>query len=234
MLRTLIASGADRRNLEQAFKGAIHMCRYDMLVMLLDAGVDMNHKSAIRFTPEEDSETFLEKEGPIHDRQEVFGGEDSMSRPHEYNEGSPRDDILVETPLIIVVAAGYGEEAMKCVALLVRSGADVGRIGTRHYEYADDWTLSSVNDNAHDNGVLITSRRYKYMPSGRKTSPVHTAAYYRDLDMVQFLVDNGANVNLTIDDHYTALTSALHGEGYDCEVRIISLGPEQARIRLQS
>jgi len=216
-LRTLIASGADRRNLEEAFRGAIYMCRYDMLVMLLDAGVDVNDKSAIGFTAREDSETFLEKEEPIQDSQGVLSGEDSMRRPRECTEGNPRDDIPEKTPLIIVVAAGYGKEAMKCVALLLRSGADTNRIGTRHYEYADDWTWSSFNDKIS-----------KSMPSGRKTSAVHTAAYYRNLDMVQFLVDNGANVNLIIHDRYTALTSALHSEGYDCEVRFISLGLEGA------
>ena len=52
------------------------------------------------------------------------------------------------------------------------------------------------------------------LPAGRKTTPLQTAAYYRDFAMVQYLIQKGADVNLIINSDTTALTSALHSEGY--------------------
>ena len=205
-LKMLIPRGINKRSLGEAFSLAINLCRYEFLVVLIEAGVEVKDNPApapavSRYYRSEliDQSDKHPSDNPcnFYKGQLVIPGPNYKNNRFEYS--------LVKLPLIDVVTSGFREAAIKCASILISSGADVNRIGVRDYIYADDWTwCGNLNDDL--SGINTVERA---------TTALHTAAYYQNCDMIEFLVREGADVNLVIDDHYTALKSALDGEGYD-------------------
>ncbi len=103
------------------------------------------------------------------------------------------------TPLIASIQS-TSPKSTKCFQYLIDAGANVNRVCARLWQYADDYTDNS-------DGSLS-------MPIGRKTTALHTAAYHGRLNMMRTLVDRGADVNLSLGEQHTALSSALGSEGY--------------------
>lgn len=215
-LRMLINSGLSMRSLVKVLEYAAFRCRPDILAILLDAGVNANGDP----TPDAGSIEYLAAAFQRGEQMNTTAPPMSKSA-HTTNlrEAAGRvdgDSALRRTPLIQAAQALRGEDRLKCVALLIGAGADVNRIAARTYEYADDWTLCT-DENGHDGLIArgtVRKIHSKLMPHGRKTTALHTAAYYKNYRLVRMLIENGADVNLLIDDNITALTSALHSEGY--------------------
>lgn len=118
------------------------------------------------------------------------------------------------TPLVSAIVAlwSYHEasDQYKCFKILLDAGADANRLSARDYFYADDFIKGNGSWSA---------------PTGRYTTPLFTAAYLKRLDNIRELVRRGADVNFTLGEHTTALSSALDGESYGVNHIIADLSP---------
>lgn len=210
-LRKTIISGACKSTLNRALVAAADKCEYEVFTMLIDADVDVDGWAYDDSTPgHNDVENFQylathnnddEKHTTIIDQ----GEEHQMLRTEEAAEDNDGACEFYETPLIYVVAHDRRFENAKmkaCADLLLDSGANVNRVGARSYFYA-----SEVEN-------MVRSDESGFDRWENKTSPLHTAVYYRNLDMIEFLVEKGADVNLIINDSYVPLKSALDSEIY--------------------
>lgn len=215
-LRMLITSGACKRNLNIALIAAANLCQYEVLTMLIDAGVDVDGRADDDSTPElhdiENIQYVATQDNDDERQKTLIDPEegDLMLQSDDDREDSGNAYPFAQTPLITVVASGScpfdrpEKDAIRkaCAELLVNSGANVNRVGARSYVYASEWEITSLG---HESGF----DRYE-----NKTSPLQTAAYRRDLDMIEFLVEKGADVNLVIDGHCLPLKSAVDSESY--------------------
>jgi len=207
-LKMLINFGASKRNLNSALIAAAYSCHYEILTMLMDADVDVDGSADDDSTSEQQNIQYLATQDNDVERQKnLIDHEegDQMLQSEEDTEDIDGAYEFGETPLIKFVANSRRTENAKikaCAELLVDSGANVNRVGGRAYFYASELSIRSSH---HESGF----NRYKH-----KTSPLHTAAHYRNLDMIKFLIEKGANINLVIDDHYVPLKSALDSESY--------------------
>lgn len=212
--RMLITSGACKSNLNRALISVARLCHYEVLNVLIDAGVDVDGCAGDDFTPEQHDIKKIQDLGTRNneDERQTTATDheegDQMLQSKDDSENSGTICQFTAIPLISVVLSRNGRHgrrmcdvnSMACAGLLVNSGANVNRVGARTYDY----TYERVSEDCdHQSGF----GRYK-----NKTSPLHTAAYCRDLTMIVFLVEKGADVNLVIDDHYVPLKSALENE----------------------
>ena len=99
----------------------------------------------------------------------------------------------LQTPLVFcaatpVLGLGY-EKSLKCFQYLIEAGASLDRV------CAPAW----------GNGDVL---------NGPQTTALHTAAYYGRLDIVRSLLERGVDVNLSLGEQHTALSSALSSEGH--------------------
>ena len=97
-----------------------------------------------------------------------------------------------QTPLVASAANFSGpdnEKSFQCFQYLMEAGASLDPVCARQW-----W----------DRGFGI----------GPKTTALHTAAFHGCLDMVRTLLERGADVNLSLGERHTALSSALVNERY--------------------
>ena len=114
----------------------------------------------------------------------------------------------VHTPLV-ASAAHFSTieepESFRCFQYLLDSGADVNCVCARPW-----YTTNGFISHSHVGASVLL---------GPKTTALHAAAYFGRLDMVRALVERGADVNLSLGEQHTALSSALSSEGC-CEKHI--------------
>ena len=202
MLKLLVGRGASSSSLQRSLEYAAKMCDYDELVLLLDAGVNVDGIAACERRPVPDG-TPVEWDDVLENTDAALDNEDN----------------LASVPLIQIVNPRWGDEVVKCCMLLINAGADVNRIGCREYTYTNDWDW-------------VSGRRDLFaLPSGRKTTPLHTAVYFGNLEMGRMLVRRGADINFSLGKNYTALTSALHSEGYNAYLQDTSVITSSLRER---
>lgn len=214
-VKLLIDGGLSSNLLHEALYRAASLRELSSMALILDAGAnpDGSDTSSLEHPYDDSDASSTDEKLPCKDEDKrsknTNGGEETVSEDgikasesmnlyETYRSGS-----LAEVPLIESLAEWpvQRSEATRCCILLINAGADVNRIGRRQYIYRDDWQLSNPW------GDII-------LPRGRKTTPLHTAAYFGELDAARELVQAGANINLSLGEQYTPLTSALHREGY--------------------
>lgn len=104
-------------------------------------------------------------------------------------------------------------ERPQCFLCLLEAGADVNVTCERHYPIADEI-------------VNMPTRSYPILSIERATTPLFTASYYSQNDMIQALLDRGADVNfqlVTSSGRLTSLTTAIQSEGFEVNVKSSSL-----------
>ena len=210
--RLLMAKGADVNLEGRGFRETATHGSLETLLMLIEGGADQEKVqmglSAAASAGQNDKIMLLLKCGADPNGFAHTCYWDIVEKDDSKIE--PSDDVLKQygdaTPLVAAIASdwGYqdGADSFKCFSTLMEVGADPNGISSRNYFYADDFiTLKGGN------GWSI--------PTGRKTTPLHTAAYYAQLDIVRTLVEKGADVNLSLGEQNTALKAAIDSESYD-------------------
>ncbi len=184
-LQILIEGGASAENLQKALGGAASACLWDKVKLLLEHGADPNGFSY---------KSSLGSDLPHQ----------SLLRSGKTLTAELGENWVMANPLVKAIEAfwSYHEnfDQYKCLEILLDAGADVNRLSARDYFYADDF--------------ITLGKGGWSVPSGRYTTPLFTAAYFRRLDIVSELVRRGADVNFILGEHTTALSSALDSESY--------------------
>lgn len=127
------------------------------------------------------------------------GHEESLGHEMVAANSSQFDEV---TPLVTLIVDAWQNLPMNplaCLVSLLDAGASTSAICPRSYILADDFVI--------ENGQYTT-------PLGRVTTAALTAAYYGRLDILRVLAERGANINIVLEPHHMALTSALKRESY--------------------
>lgn len=201
--RMLMAKGADVNLEDRGIRETATRGSLETLVMLIEGGADQEKiqmgLSAAASAGQNDKIMLLLKCGADPNG---FAKDDSKIEPS--NDVVKQDSDA--TPLVAAIVSdwGYqdGADSLKCFSTLMEVGADPNGISSRYYFYADDF-------------ITFKGGNGWSAPPGRKTTPLHTAAYYARLDMVRTLVEKGADVNLSLGEQNTALKAAIDSESYD-------------------
>lgn len=210
--RMLMAKGANINLEDRGIREAATHGSFEALVMLIEGGADQEKiqmgLSAAASAGQHNKIMLLLKYGadPNGFADTVNG--DVVEK--DDSEIKPSDDVvqrdLEGTPLVEAIVSFWsytvGADSLKCFSTLMEAGADPNGISSRNYFYGDDFITSKSG-----NG--------RSWPTGRKTTPLHTAAYFARLDMVHTLVEKGADVNLSLGRQNTALKAAIDSESYD-------------------
>ena len=187
-LQTVIKGGAGLDNIQASLESAASACQWDKIMLLMEHGANANGF-------------------PYR-----FGQGNSPFDPSTLRSGrSATADVVEEwaraTPLVCAIVADWSYEEpidspnqYKCLQSLLDAGADPNRLSARKYFYADDF-------------ITLEHGGWS-VPSGRYTTPLFTASYIKRLDNIRELVSRGADVNFTLGEHTTALSSAIDGESY--------------------
>ena len=115
------------------------------------------------------------------------GVSDNVSRKiREY----PRITLLVYA---ITCRRAYNSLGLsRCISLFIDGGVDANHICPDEEVARDFWVWNK--------------------PLSGKTTPLHIAASYAEVDVIRYLLGKGGEINFRIREHYTALTSALECE----------------------
>ena len=206
VLKVVIEGGASAENLQKALAGAASACLWDKVELLLEHGADPN------------GFPYISSLGIDHSDQSLLRRGKSPTTEFDENWNQA-------TPLVSAIVAFWSHhenfDQDKCLKVLLDAGADVNRLSHRDYFYADDFIT-----NAKGNSWSV--------PTGRCTTPLFTAAYFRRLDIVRELVGRGADVNFVLGKHTTALSSALDSESYQTKVAARDLPPCTSSIETRA
>lgn len=193
-LKKMIEAGLSGLRIQQAIAYAAFNCRYDQLALLLQAG---GHVDGLHAMGEST------KEAPhLSNQQEA--------EPWNTRLASPEDKLGLSTfvtPLVAVITTckkppvKNEDIARRCFDLLIIAGADLDIVSSRTYTYGDDWASDDCD-----------GRQGCWR--GRRTTPLITAACLGQTELVISLVENGANINCSLEEHNTVLASVLHIEGH--------------------
>ena len=204
-LKNLIEGGASAEVLQEALECAASACQWDKIVLLLKHGADPNGF-------------------PYSFGQESNPSDKSLLRSGKSAIADIDVEGAIATPLVSAIAASWSShevsDQFKCFKSLLDAGADANRLSARNYFYADDFITL-------ENGGWST-------PTGHYTTPLFTAAYFKRLDNIRELVRRGVDVNFTLEEHTTALSSALDGESYGVDHIVADLSPCRSSIETRA
>ena len=177
LLKVVIDAGANIHVKNSALTSAASRSNYEKVRFFLENGADANGTERTPW-PYKEAGSYLFEEA--------------------------EDGTLGETALVASVNTPWGRDrsdSLRCLLLLIDSGAEVDRVCPRRWRYAMDFKpLSSYS---------------WLLPEGRKTTALHKAAYYGRLDMIRTLTERGADVNRSLGEQHTPLSSALGSESFD-------------------
>jgi ankyrin repeat protein len=152
----------------------------------------------------------LQEDGAQEALQELFSGPDGdvaravINRFEEDGEGTA------------LQRAVKNERPVEVLKLLVDAGADVNCLSRSE----DDLPLRTVEEAKHDGLGEINPGCISFTATCM-VSPLHLAAELDRLDLVDFLIEQGASVNITDYHGATPLHSAAYGEAVEIVRRLI-------------
>ena len=209
-VRLLLQKGADvnleSRSIFEAAIGGGH----DTLKLFIEAGVrrELLHKALVGAaeTGQYKKVTLPLEHGAKADGPADTGDAQSEDFYQEQQSDTSEEDYAEDdaTPLVNSIAGRWGNQFsnhFRCFLLLLHAGANINRISSRDYLLGDDYIV------VPDGGW--------FMPRGRKTTALLTAAYFGHLNMIRILVQRGADVNFSLGKHNTALSTSLRAESFE-------------------
>ena len=192
-LKLVVEAGMKRESLQIPLARAANAGQYERITLLLKHGA--------------------RADGPTDtgDAQNEDFHQDQQSDASETDDAK---DYM--TPLVNSVAAQWDNLSdtnhFRCFLLLLDAGANIDRISSRDYLFANDHKVRPSGEWS--------------LPTGMKTTALLTAAYFGRLSMIRILVQRGADVNLSLGEHNTALTTSLRAESFEPERSIMDHDPE--------
>ncbi|KAL9044008.1 MAG: hypothetical protein Q9214_002825 [Letrouitia sp. 1 TL-2023] len=209
-VKFLLAHGADIDKNYWAIMDVVEDGRAALLKILLEADIKVfDRQDALRKAAaagDYDKVALLLEHGVVVDGglpkpypTSNCGHEESLGHDMVATDSGQIDEV---TPLVTLIVNAWQNapmEPLACLVSLLDAGASVNAMCPRTYILADDFTAEG---------------RYFTAPLGRATTAALTAAYYGRLDILRILAERGANINIVLEPHHTALASALKRESY--------------------
>ncbi|MGV8124576.1 MAG: TolC family protein [Candidatus Xenobiia bacterium LiM19] len=116
------------------------------------------------------------------------------------------------TPMVRAICFGPPENRLKIAELLVRYGADLNRVS--HYHPPLNW--AAMKNNLGIVKLLVQAgAKVNIQDEYMKLTPLHFSAFWGNVEMAKFLLENGADPSIVNADGVTALDLAWQFEFKD-------------------